>query len=233
MKDYLKDELKKRVKEALLARDWNNMDRWARQWIIMEPSSPQGFKWLARAAFALNDFERASYAYNRVLDFEPENDEAKKYFSEYPSQNTNPPLKPNNTTQEAPAALTRLKAEDKALVAQKELDLAKIYDAFFQYSHAAEAYHRSFQWKKSQFAGESYARVLHKMGRGLESIRFLREQLYEFPEWIKGRLVLGRILFELGHLNDARREWQNVLAYDPDNREALDFLRGHYASLDS
>jgi len=231
LKDYLKDELKKRVKEALLARDWKNMERWARQWILMEPNSAQGFRWLARSTFALNDFERASYAYGRVLDFEPENEEAKKYFTEYPSQNPAPTVKP--IKQETPASLTRLKPEDKALLAQKELDLAKIYDALFQYSHAAEAYHRSFQWKKSQFAGEAYAKVLHKMGRGLEGIRFLREQLYEFPEWVKGRLVLGRILFELGHLNDARREWQNTLAYDPENREALDFLRGHYASLDS
>lgn len=232
MKEYLKDELKKRVKEALLARDWKNMERWARQWILMEPNSSQGFRWLARSAFALNDFERASYAYSRVLDFEPENDEAKKYFAEYPSQSAKPTGKPM-VKQEAPASLARLSTEDKALVAQKELDLAKIYDALFQYSHAAEAYARSFQWKKSQFAGEAYAKVLHKMGRGLEAIRFLREQLYEFPEWVKGRLILGRVLFELGHLNDARREWQNALAYDPENKEALDFLRGHYASLDS
>lgn len=208
------------------------MERWARQWILMEPTSSQGFRWLARATFALGDLERASYAYGRVLDFEPENDEAKKYFTEYPSQNNAAAGKAIRQP-EAPPSLTRLKPEDQTLLAQKELDLAKIYDALFQYSHAAEAYHRSFQWKKSQFAGEAYSKVLHKMGRGLESIRFLREQLYEFPEWVKGRLVLGRILFELGHLSDARREWQNVLAYDPNNKEALDFLRGHYASLDS
>ena len=81
MKEYLKDELKKRVKEALLARDCKNMERWARQWILMEPNSSQGFKWLARATFALSDMERATYAYSRVLDFEPENEEAKKFFA--------------------------------------------------------------------------------------------------------------------------------------------------------
>jgi len=232
LKEYLKDELKTRVKEALLSRDWKNMERWARQWIIMEPNSPEGFRWLARSAFALNDFERASYAYNRVMDFEPQNDEAKRYFTEYPSQKANA-FEERKKPSEAPDPAQKISTKDKSLVAEKELELAKIYEALFQFSHAANAYLRSFQWKKSQSAGESYARSLHKIGRGLESIRFLREQLYEFPEWVKGRLVLGRTLFELGHSSDARREWQAVLAYDPENKEALEFLRGHYTSLDS
>ena len=68
-----------------MLKDWTRLEHWARQWILLLPGTPTGFKWLARAAFAQNKLSKAAYAYGRLLDLEPSNEEGKKFFADYPS----------------------------------------------------------------------------------------------------------------------------------------------------
>jgi hypothetical protein len=104
--------------------------------------------------------------------------------------------------------------------------MAGLYKSFRLPAEASQRYLKSFEWQPTQLAALGVARSLHEQSKGIEAIKFLRAQLFHFPDWIEGRILLGRILHELGQMSDAQKEWQSVLRQDQDNREALDLLRG-------
>lgn len=43
--------------------------------------------------------------------------------------------------------------------------------------------------------------------------------------FVSGRLLLGKVLWQLGHANDAVIQWQKILSLIPDNSEAIALLR--------
>jgi tetratricopeptide (TPR) repeat protein len=225
-------ELTKRIREALVLKDWARLEHWAKQWILLAPNHGAGFKWLARAYLAQNKLPKAAYAYGRLLDFESDNDEARKFFAQYPSTLLEQPaavaasLKRASAVAEPnPEGHVVLTPDQRREVASAELKLAETYEKLMLYTEAAERHRKSYDWHPSQKAALGAARCLHRVHRGLEAVNFLRQQVLQFPEWSEGRMLLARILFELGHLADAQREWQTVLRFDPENREAIGFLR--------
>lgn len=233
-KELLREEFGKRVREAVQARDWNLLEHWAKQWIQFDPKFSEGFKWLARATLALNKIPRAAYAYGRLLDFDPANEEAKNFFAKYPSavdeksQKFSQRLEENQTVPLDGGHL--VSPDQRQKLSAAELELAQIYEQLQLFAHATSRYQQSFEWYPSQVSALGVARANHKQRHSLEAIRFLREQLYHFPNWVEGRVFLGRVLFEMGKNTEAQKEWQIVLQNDPNNTEALNFLRGLYTS---
>ena len=220
-KDLLRSEFQKRIREAIALRDWPNLEHWAKQWILIEPNYEGGFKWLARASVALNKLPRAAYAYGRWLDFEPDNEEAKKFFRDHPSTLINQPQSVQKAAEAAakPAKVvdpeSLLTPDQRRLIGFAELELAQHYEKFLLFAEAAARYKRSFDWQPSQAAVLGAARCLHKSQRGLDAIRFLRDQVNSFPDWVEGRLLLARIHMDLGQKTDAQAEWQRILRMDP------------------
>ena len=84
-KELLRAEFSRRIREAIALRDWPILEHWAKQWILIDANHEGGFKWLARASVALNKLKRAAYAYGRLLDFDPQSEEARKFFLDNPS----------------------------------------------------------------------------------------------------------------------------------------------------
>ncbi len=225
-RELLQAELTKRLREALVLKDWTRLEHWARQWIVLLPGTPAGFKWLARATLAQNKVSKAAYAYGRLLDVDPANEEAKRFFAEHPS--SIPEAKSPKTEAakgDTPNPGPILNPEQRARIATSELETAKIYEELALFGEAAARFQTSNHWAPSQAAILGTARCFHRAHRGLDAVRFLREQLYQYPDWADGRALLGRVLFELGHAADAQREWQLVLKVNPDHKEALGFLR--------
>ncbi len=233
-KDLLRTEFQKRIREAIALRDWSNLEHWSKQWMLIEPHFEGGFKWLARASVALNKHQRAAYAYGRLLDFEPNNEEAKKFFGEHPSALANQPQSVQKAAEAASPTTVNpeslLTPDQRRLIANAELELAQNYEKFLLFAEASARFKRSFDWQPSQAAALGASRSLHKSERGLEAIRFLREQVNSFPDWVEGRLLLARIHMEIGQKTEAQAEWQRILRMDPANREALAFLRALYTS---
>lgn len=233
-KELLREEFAKRVREAVQARDWNLLEHWSKQWIQFDPKHFEGFKWLARATVALNKIPRAAYAYARLLDFDPSNEEARNFFAKHPSVLDEKSQKFSQRLDEAaPAPLDGahlVSPDQRQKLSVAELELARSYEDLQLFAHAVSRYQQSFDWYPSQVSALGVARSLHRQRQSLEAIRFLRDQLYHFPTWVEGRTFLGRILFEVGKSADAQKEWQVVLQNDPNNAEALNFLRGVYAS---
>jgi predicted Zn-dependent protease len=236
MSDLLKAEFTKRIRDAVSLRDWNSLEHWARQWILSEPKNPAGFKWLARASVALKKQTRAAYAYARLLDFEPHNEEAKKFLLEHPGL-------PESSQDSAQSSLVessskdlsgtesqkfRLVPREREDLAASELQLAEKYDRFRLPAEAATAFKKSFDWHPTQAAALGYAKSLHFSHRSSEASRFLRDRLNQFPKWTEGRMLLARILFDTGVRLEAQSELQQTLKIDPNHKDALDLLKSLY-----
>ena len=238
-KVILRAELSSRIRSALEARDWAMLEHWAKKWIQLDPRNSSGFKWLARAALANKQISRAAYAYGRMLDFDSKNEEARKFFAQYPSTVADQPLSviqhlksqgaPTTPSQSvAPQGIVSdhlVSQEQRRHLAQLEHDLGEAYSSYRLFAEASQRFLKSFEWLPSRNSALGAARALHRQHRGHEAIRFLRQQLFQHPDWTQGRVLLGKILFEIGHRSDAQREWQLVLEHEPQNKEALGFLR--------
>lgn len=237
-KELVRTELSSRIRECLVIRDWARMEHWARQWVQLEPRSSHAFKWLARASVGLNRLQKASYAYGRVLDFEPNNEEAQRFFKEYPSA-TAASQSPTSTNLSVPPKerlpskildadelqIQTLPREMRTQLAQKTLEMGDLYFGNALYARAAKIYKESFDWQQSAAAALGAARAFHQSKQTHHAVQFLKQTLTSQRQWIEGRLLLGKILFETGQIGEAQREWQLVLKQEPDNREALNFLR--------
>jgi tetratricopeptide (TPR) repeat protein len=234
----LRAEFSSRIRAALETRDWAMLEHWAKQWIQLDPRNSAGFKWLARAALANKQISRAAYAYGRMLDFDSANEEARKFFAQYPSTVSDQPLSVIQHLKTQSASGPQQSISPKAVVsdhivsqdqrkhlAQLEYELADAYSSYRIFGEASQHYLKSFEWLPSRNSALGAARSLHRQHKGHDAIRFLRQQLFQHPNWVQGRLLLGRILFEIGHRSDAQREWQQVLEYEPANVEAMNFLR--------
>jgi tetratricopeptide (TPR) repeat protein len=242
-KELVRSELASRIRECLVLRDWARMEHWARQWMQLEPRNPNAFKWLARASVGLKRMQKASYAYGRVLDFDPTNEEALKFFKEYPSTITQDGVSPRIETPSAPhpkitskilaskildadeMKVQTLTRDKRALLAEKTLEMGDLYYSNELYARAAQIYKESFDWHQSAAAALGAARSFHLSNQSHHAVHFLKQTLLSQRNWIEGRLLLGKILFEIGQTGEAQREWQLVLKQEPDNREALNFIR--------
>lgn len=238
-KELLRSELASRIRECLVLRDWTRMEHWASHWVQVDPRNAHPFKWLARASVGVNRLQKASYAYGRVLDFEPGNEEALKFFKEYPSALQKDPVtsralanasKERAATEKKTLAPDELKTQilspdERKLLSLKCLEMGELYSRFELFARAAQFFKESFEWLRSPTAGLGAARSLHASRQSHHAVHFLRQALSTQHNWVEGRLLLGKILFETGQVGEAQREWQSVLKIEPDNREALNFLR--------
>jgi tetratricopeptide (TPR) repeat protein len=190
---------------------------------------------------------RAAYAYSRVLDFAPQNKEAVDFFRENPSLGTQASavdksqtiksrslsnIRDHSFENEQGSRVSQssqpnmfLDPQKRAKLAAFELRAAEAYEENGLFSDAAAAFRRSFDWHPSRAAALGEARAHHLNHNSQESIRLVRGHLRSFPDWIDGRLLLARVLFEMGIRHEAQREWQLVLRQDTTNKEALDSLR--------
>jgi tetratricopeptide (TPR) repeat protein len=222
MNDLLK-HIGIRIQESVEEKNWAGVEHWAKELLKYAPQKTLGFKWLARASLAQGKTERSAYAYNRVLDFEPENEEAKKFFSEHARTE----IKTTDATVEASPEENYhlLTPEQKTFLGRAEFEAAIAYEAVKMFSEAGEHYQKSFYWYSHPQAAYKAAEMLHKAHKSYEAMKLLRETLNVNPSWIEGHLLAGTIYFELGQLSSAQNEWQTVLKLEPKNNEALAKLR--------
>ncbi len=219
------------IEEALRAKDWKRMESWSKRWIQLNQNDHRAFHWLARAYLAQKNFQRAAYSYNRVLDLDKNNVEARRFFRDYPSLSEGEQKAPTLENKKNSASDLSVTPEKRKIIAECELNSAQAYEKENLFSDGAERYRKSFHWKASRESALGYARCLHRSHQSHQAIKFLRERLYQSPDWIEGRVLLGKLFFELDQKTSAQREWQTVLTLDKNNLEALNFLRGFYESI--
>lgn len=222
MNDLLK-HIGIRIQESVEEKNWAGVEHWSKELLKYAPQKTLGFKWLARASLAQGKTDRAAYAYNRVLDFEPDNEEAKKFFSEHARNDVKTIDAQVEVPNEQNAHL--LNPDQKSFLGRAEFEAATAYESVKMYTEAGEHYQKSFYWYSHPQAAYKAAEMLHKGHKSYDAMKLLRETLNVNPNWIEGHLLAGQIYFELGQLSSAQNEWQIVLKLDPKNSEALTKLR--------
>lgn len=230
MSQIVLESLRQKIQRCLEEKDWKHLELLAKEWIRIDSRNAHGFKWLARASLALGKTERAQYAYNRVLDFEANNEEAKRFFTDHPVLNKNAAQDnaTNSSNERVNTAPYQLNRDEKNKLARAEYDAGMAYEACQLFRQAAERYTESCQWRPTKEAALGVGRAYFRARKHAEAMKYLRDRLYQNPEWIEGRVLLGRILFDMGQIQSAQKEWQLVLNQDPENKEAFRYLRGLY-----
>jgi tetratricopeptide (TPR) repeat protein len=232
--DRIRDEFLEKIQEALVLRDWERLESFAGQWLKLDPRNPSAFKWLARASVALNKMQRAAYSYGRILDFHPDNEEAKRFFTDYPSTLNDAPQalskslsKQVNQEVRDPdeAAFLKLLPSERKETADKISKLALDLLNKNICNKAAELFKISIDLAPSSESVLGLARALQMISRAPQAIHLLKAELRSQPQWVAARLLLGKILLETGQTQAAQREWQMVVRHDPDNTEAMAFLK--------
>jgi tetratricopeptide (TPR) repeat protein len=226
MSDLLK-HLGIRIQEAVEEKDWAGVEHWSKELLKYAPQKTLGFKWMARASMAQGKFDRAAYAYNRVLDFEPDNEEAKKFFAEHMRSDlkTTQSSVQSMEVAETDENFHLLSPEQKTFLGRAEFEAATAYESVKMYAEAAAHFQKSFFWFSHPQAAFKAAEMFHKGQKSYEAMKLLRETLNANPNWVEGHLLAGQIYFELGQLSSAQNEWQSVLKLEPRNSEALARLR--------
>jgi tetratricopeptide (TPR) repeat protein len=232
--DRIRDEFLEKIQEALVLRDWERLESFAGQWLKLDSRNPSAFKWLARASVALNKMQRAAYAYGRILDFHPDNEEAKRFFVDYPSTLSEAPaalVKSANRTavkdgrDPDEAAFLKLLPSERKETAEKITALARELLGRNIANKAAELFKIANDLSPAPESLLGLAQSLQKISRAAQAIHLLKDELRAQPQWSAGRLLLGRILLETGQTQAAQREWQLVMRHDPENRDAMEFLK--------
>jgi len=231
----VREELARRIEEALQVRDFERLENWALQWVQLEPRSALPFLWLGRATVALNKMARAAYAYGRVLDLDEGSEEARQFFGRHPSSLTPKSEKLIEKIERFVKDFERKKPHNNSLIdltpdrrrelANLELALAERHESYQLFPWAEAAYARAFELHPEMKSAVGRARVLQRLDRRNDASKFLREQLHFSPKWKDARVLLARFLMESGNVADAQREWQIILSLDPQNREAMAFLK--------
>ncbi len=236
--DRIRDEFLEKIQEALVLRDWERLESFAGQWLKLDPRNPSAFKWLARASVALNKMQRAAYSYGRILDFHPDNEEAKRFFTDYPSTLNDAPQSVSKSLSKNPSQNANKEVRDpdesaflKLLPSERKEVADKISKLAFDLlqknicNKAAELFKISIDLCPSAESVLGQARALQMISRAPQAIHLLKAELRSQPQWAAGRLLLGKILLETGQTQAAQREWQMVVRHDPNNSEAMEFLK--------
>ncbi|MBL7545001.1 MAG: tetratricopeptide repeat protein [Bdellovibrionaceae bacterium] len=111
-------------------------------------------------------------------------------------------------------------------IANKHEELADLY---FQYKKFPEALEQLLKAQKlSARRAEITMRiseVLVQMGNSERAIKDLKNLVIEYPQFIPAKNKLGVILYNEGRMREAADQWESVLMRDPQNPEAVRYLK--------
>ena len=69
------------------------------------------------------------------------------------------------------------------------------------------------------------AEVMVQMGNSERAIKDLKSLVAEYPQFLPAKNKLGVILYNDGRTREAGDQWESVLMRDPNNPEAIRYLK--------
>jgi tetratricopeptide (TPR) repeat protein len=113
-----------------------------------------------------------------------------------------------------------------AKFAIKHLELADLYQRYRRYDEAIEEYTKAFRLDPSSYEIRiRRAKAFAKKGFLTRSMQELQQLKKEAPDCLPARIQLGLLHYSQGNVLDAELEWEDVLALDSENREAIAYLQ--------
>ncbi|OFZ28663.1 MAG: hypothetical protein A2622_06130 [Bdellovibrionales bacterium RIFCSPHIGHO2_01_FULL_40_29] len=220
------------AREAFIEGDYKTAEPLLNQPTLLNSKNPEVFQMLATIYYDQGKFNKAISTFKKALEIDPgytdaavglsiilndigRYDEAKKIFNDAKALL-------DSKKQVTPDQTQNLNEK----FASKHAELADLYFQHKHYTEAIEQYSKAFHIssKKSDFAvrlAETYVQA----GQKDKAVRELKTLLQTEPKLITPRLKLGLILYNFHHIAEAVDQWENVLRYEPQNSEALRYLK--------
>lgn len=225
----LNAEMLVEAREAFMKGEDRLADRLLQQLLLSDGRNPEIHQMLATLCYNQGKFSKAINHFKRALEIDPtytdasvglsiilndlgKYDEGKKIFTEARERLDKSKGKPDPWVDEK--------------LASKHEELADLYS---QYKRDSEALEQLLKAQKlTSRKAEITMRIadVHvRMGQGDRAVKDLRQLLREFPQLVPGRVKLGLILYNSNHIAEAVEQWENALMRDPENPEALRYLK--------
>jgi len=235
---------------AVGASDWQEGERWVRQFLGAQPTSPDGLYILGYVLFRQSKHEGAVVALREALANQPENADAHKilglsYFQmdqkiaarkELQSAvRINPGLTEAhyflgrvnyslNRFGEARQAFERaIQLEPRFMKAYDNLGLT--LDALGEEQNAIETFHKAIELNENLKIGSKWpylnlGEVLLKQNQYSQSIPYFRKALAIDPSWAKAYSCLGKALVREGKSEQAKTSFLAAIRLDPASSDA-------------
>ncbi len=214
---------------AFIEGDYKTAEPLLNQPTLINSRNTEVFQMLATIYYDQGKFNKAIKTFKRALEIDPgytdaavglsiilndigRYDEAKKIFDE------------------AKALLDSKKQSTEPNInekfASKHAELADLYLQHKRYDESIEQYMKAqnLSTKKADYAvriSECYVQA----GQKDNAIKELKSLLHSDPKLVVPRLKLGLIFYNSHHIAEAVDQWENILRYEPNNQEALRYLK--------
>ncbi|MFZ9594988.1 MAG: tetratricopeptide repeat protein [Bdellovibrionia bacterium] len=110
--------------------------------------------------------------------------------------------------------------------AVKHLELADLYFRYRRYEESIEEYSKAARLDPSTLEIRiRRAKAYAKKGFLTRSMQELQQLKREHPKFVPARIQLGLLHYSQGNVLDAELEWESIVQFDPQNREAMAYLQ--------
>jgi tetratricopeptide (TPR) repeat protein len=199
------------------------------QMVLQNTRNPEVFQMLATIAYDKGQFNKAIKTFKRALEIDPTYTDASVGLSII-LNDLGRYEEGRQIFDEAKQLLDRRKGEaDPSVdekIATKHEELADLY---LQYNRTSEALDQLLKAQKlSSRKAELTLRLAEcfiKLGEFDRAMKDLKNLLKDFPHFTAARLKLGLVMYNRGLIAEATEQWENILIRDPENPEALKYLK--------
>lgn len=199
------------------------------QQLLLKGQNPEVHQMLATISYNRGKFNKAIQHFRRALEIDPTYTDASVGLSII-LNDLGKYDEGKRVFQDAQKKLDRQKGQpDPWLdekIAGKHEELAELYGQSGRHADALEQLLKAQKLSNRKAeVGLRLADVLVQMGQTDRAIKDLKALLREYPHLTGARLKLGLVLYNSNNVADAVEQWENILMRDPENPEALKYLK--------
>lgn len=223
------DEMMDEARRAFMRGDDRSAEPLLQQLLLSNGRSPEVHQMLATISYNQGKFSKAIQLFKRALEIDPtytdasvglsiilndlgKYDEGKKVFVEARERLEKSKGRPDPWVDEK--------------LASKHEELADLYSQYKRHNEALEQLLKA--QKLSSRKAEISLRIVDahvQLGHHDRAVKDLRHLIREYPHLVSAKIKLGLVLYNSNNIADAVEQWENVLVRDPENPEALRYLR--------
>lgn len=222
------DDLLRIAREDIARNRLSAAEKALEQAILMDPQVAEAFHQLGCVYHKKGKFKKAMHTFQRALDIDPTHTEASIALSGL--------FNDTGKYQEGAATFLRAKKRLEGIVpghdprinqqlAEKHYEIAMLYCQFERYREAQTELTKAIQLGPDSITyGVQLGKVLAKSGEKEKALQFLKRLLEDFPNSPELRIQLGIIYYSQKRMSEAKREWEEAIALDPENRSAQMYM---------
>ena len=235
------EEMLSEAREAFLKGDDRTAETLLQQLLLQNLRNPEVHQMLATLCYNQGKFSKAIQHFKRALEIDPTYTDASVGLSII-LNDLGKYEEGKRVFVEARERLDRTKGRPDPWVdeklASKHEELADMYSQYQRHNEALEQLLKA--QKLSSRKAEITMRIAEtfvQLGQAERAIKDLKQLVRDYPQLVTARLKLGLTLYNANNVAEAVEQWENVLIRDPENAEALRYLKMAQAagitSLDS